>query len=323
MSGRRSLALPDLLLRLLGVLLLAAALGFAATKAEDRTLESLLPLWAPPPSEFIDLKGQLVHVRDQGPAEDPLPIVLIHGTSASLHTWKGWVAELSKSRRVISFDLPGFGLTGPAVSGDYSIEAYSAFVSQLLAHLKVQRAVLAGNSLGGEVAWTVAADRPELAAGLVLVDASGYDFKPEAVPLGFYMARLPGASWLSQYLLPRQVVAASVRSVYGDPAKVSPELIDRYFELTLRAGNRKALSQRLEQMQFGNHVDRIKQLRLPTLILWGERDRLIPPVNGQAFARDIAGSQLHTLPGLGHVPHEEDPVASLAPVQAFLTTLKP
>jgi len=77
------------------------------------------------------------------------------------------------------------------------------------------------------------------------------------------------------------------------------------------------------QMQFGNQVDRLKQLRLPTLILWGELDRLIPPVNGEAFARDIAGSQLVTLPGLGHVPHEEDPAASLVPVQAFLTTLKP
>ncbi|MFY7863454.1 alpha/beta fold hydrolase [Roseateles sp.] len=321
--SQTSLTGSDLLLRLLGVLLLAAALGFAATKAEDRTLESLLPMWAPPPSDFIDLKGQLLHLRDQGPAGDPLPIVLIHGTSASLHTWEGWVAELSKTRRVISFDLPGFGLTGPAMSGDYSIEAYSAFVSQLLAHLQVQRAVLAGNSLGGEVAWTVAADRPDLAAGLILVDASGYNFKPDAVPLGFYLARLPGVSWLSQYLLPRQLVASSVRSVYGDPARASPELIDRYFELTLRAGNRAALTQRLVQMQFGNQVDRLKQLRLPTLILWGELDRLIPPVNGEAFARDIAGSQLVTLPGLGHVPHEEDPAASLVPVQAFLTTLKP
>ena len=322
MSGQ-SLAWPDLLLRLLGVLLLAAALGFAATKAEDRSLESLLPLWAPAPSEFIDLKGQLVHVRDQGPSDDPLPIVLIHGTSASLHTWEGWVAALSPTRRVISFDLPGFGLTGPAITGDYSIEAYSAFVRQLLAHLKIERAVLVGNSLGGEVAWTVAADRPELAAGLILVDASGYDFKPEAVPLGFYTARLPGASYLSQFLLPRQLVSSSVRSVYGDPGKVTPELVDRYFELTLRAGNRQALHQRLVQMRFGNHIDRLKQLRLPTLILWGERDRLIPPANGQAFARDIAGSQLLVLPGLGHVPHEEDPAASVAPVQAFLTTLKP
>ncbi|MCV2356328.1 alpha/beta hydrolase [Paucibacter sp. B2R-40] len=315
--------LAESLLRALGLLLLLGAFGFAATKAPDRTLESLIQRWAPPPSEFIDLNGQLLHLRDQGPSADKLPIVLIHGTSSSLHTWEGWVKELSKTRRVISFDLPGFGLTGPAISGDYSADAYVKTVHALLDHLQLERVVLGGNSLGGEIAWMVAAAAPERVAGLILVDAGGYAFTPESVPLGFALARLPGLGVLSEYALPRSVIERSVKNVYGDPSKVSPELVERYYEITLRAGNREALRQRINQMVLGDQAGRIKSLRLPTLILWGAKDRLIPPSNGQAFARDIAGSHLVSFPDLGHVPQEEDPLTSLAPVQEFLTTLKP
>ncbi|MCV2358976.1 alpha/beta hydrolase [Paucibacter sp. TC2R-5] len=315
--------LTEGLLRALGLLLLLGALGFAATKAPDRPLESLIQRWAPPPSEFIDLNGQLLHLRDQGPSGDKQPIVLIHGTSASLHTWEGWVKELSKTRRVISFDLPGFGLSGPAVAADYSADNYVKTVRALLDHLQLERIVLGGNSLGGEIAWMVAAAEPQRVAGLILVDAGGYAFTPESVPVGFLLARLPGVGVLSEYLLPRSLVERSVQSVYGDPTKVSPALVERYYELTLRAGNRAALRQRMAQMVLGDQAQRIKTLRQPTLILWGAKDRLIPPDNGQAFARDIAGSQLTVFPDLGHVPHEEDPLTTLAPVQAFLTTLKP
>jgi pimeloyl-ACP methyl ester carboxylesterase len=315
--------LKENLLRGLGLLLLLGALGFAASKTPDRPLESLVQRWAPAPSEFIDLNGQLLHLRDQGPASDKLPIVLIHGTSASLHTWEGWVKELSKTRRVISFDLPGFGLTGPATSGDYSADAYVKTVTALLDHMKLERVVLGGNSLGGEIAWMVAAAAPERVAALILVDASGYAFTPESVPIGFQLARLPGLGVLSEYMLPRSIIESSVKSVYGDPSKVSPALLERYYELTLRAGNRAALRQRINQMILGDQVERIKTLRQPTLILWGTKDRLIPPSNGAAFERDIAGSRLVTFPALGHVPQEEDPVTTLVPVQEFLTTLKP
>ncbi|WP_415840401.1 alpha/beta fold hydrolase, partial [Roseateles saccharophilus] len=133
-----------------------AALGFAVSKAPDRSLDSLVPRWAPPPSDFLDLDGQLVHYRDQGPASDPVPLVLIHGTGASLHTWEGWATALSQTHRVISFDLPGFGLSGPNADGDYRDARYVTFVRRLLARLGVGRASVAGNSLGGEIAWQLA-----------------------------------------------------------------------------------------------------------------------------------------------------------------------
>lgn len=309
------------LLRVVGILLLMLAIGMALSRAPERSAQSLVPLWAPPPSDFIELQGQLVHFRDEGPRTDITPIVLLHGTASSLHTWQGWVHELRDTRRVITLDLPGFGLTGPNASGDYRAAAYVQFVLALLDRWNLQRVVLGGNSLGGEIAWQVAAAAPQRVAALVLVDASGYDFVPESVPLGFRLALLPGAKYLMKGFLPRRVIEQSVMSVYGDPGKVSDELIDRYFELSLREGNREALIQRLNQMEMGLHADLIASLKLPTLILWGGRDRLIPPINAQHFARDIAGSELHVFETLGHVPQEEDPVSTVAVVEAFLAKL--
>ena len=182
----------DVALKAVGILLMLAALGFAVAKAPDRSLESLVPRWAPPPSDFLELDGLLVHYRDQGPSSDPLPIVLIHGTSASLHTWEGWAAALRGQRRVIRFDLPGFGLTGPFTGGfaegDYRGDTYARFVLELLAQRGVQRFVIGGNSLGGEVAWRVASLAPQQVDRLILVDASGYNFQPQDLPLGFRVA---------------------------------------------------------------------------------------------------------------------------------------
>jgi pimeloyl-ACP methyl ester carboxylesterase len=119
-------------------------------------------------------------------------------------------------------------------------------------------------------------------------------------------------------VLPRAIVAASVHNVYGDPAKVDGALVDRYYELTLREGNRRALVQRMQQARRGQDAERIRELKLPTLILWGGRDRLIPPAVAQRFRQDIAGSELVVFDDLGHVPQEEDPARSVAPVKAFL-----
>lgn len=312
-----------LLLKLLGLGLLALALLAAAFRAPERPLESLVARWAPPPSDFIELQGQLVHLRDEGPRDDPMPVVLLHGTAASLHTWQGWVAALKGSHRVISFDLPGFGLSGPSPRGDYSDEAYIAFVLALLDRLKLPRVVLGGNSLGGQIAWELATQAPERVAALLLVDAGGHDFEPDAVPLGFTLARLPGVGAIASGLLPRRLVEASLRSVYGDPAKVDSELVDRYFELTLREGNREALLQRLRQLRPGAYLERLPRLRQPSLILWGGRDRLIPPAYGEAFAKALPHSRLVSFEHLGHVPQEEDPQATVQVVADFLHSLKP
>jgi pimeloyl-ACP methyl ester carboxylesterase len=313
--------------RIIGILLMASALALALSQAPDRSVQSLVARWAPPPSEFIDLDGQLVHLRDVGPRHDAEPLVLVHGTSASLHTWEGWVTGFSPQRRVITFDLPGFGLTGP-FAGRYAQWSYrgdelARFTLELLDHLKVQRFAIGGNSLGGEVAWRVASLAPARVQHLVLIDSSGYELDPASVPIGFRLASLPGVSRLFEWLLPRGVIEASVRDVYGDPNKVTPQLIDRYFELTLREGNRAALVQRLRAQAIdlrsvADNIARLHALQVPTLVMWGRADRLIPVAFAQRFRADIAGSQLSVFEHLGHVPQEEDPAATVSAVKAFL-----
>ena len=177
--------------------------------------------------------------------------MLIHGTSASLHTWEGWAKALSAQHRVISFDLPGFGLTGPNASGDYRGDTYARFVLDLMDQLKVQRFAIAGNSLGGEVAWRTALMAPQRVTKLILVDAAGPDFSSDSVPIGFLVARVPVLNRIFDWVLPRPMVVASVRNVYGDPSRVNEALVDRYYQLALREGNRRALVQRFQQNRRG------------------------------------------------------------------------
>ena len=303
---------------LLLVLLLVVVGGVAASWAPDRDVDSLKAKWGPPPSQFTEIMGMSVHYRDEGPRDDVEPIVLLHGTSASLHTWDGWADALKGQRRVIRMDLPGFGLTGPMPDGNYRLPHYVEFVVALMDQLGVQKAVVAGNSFGGNLAWKVAVDHPQRVSKLVLVDAAGYPYDAQSVPIGFKIAQIPALKPLMQNTLPHGMIESSVRNVYGDPSKVTPELIDRYYELTLRAGNRGALGERFRQSPGGEFAQQIPSITQPTLILWGGQDRLIPPNNAEQFKQDIQGSHLVVFDGLGHVPHEEDPVATVAAVQAFL-----
>ena len=299
----------------LGVLLVIFVI---ANWAPDRPVSELKARWAPPPSTFVEIAGMQVHLRDEGPRDDPSPLVLLHGTSASLHTWDGWTRALSGERRVIRLDLPGFGLTGPTPDENYSIESYIRFMTAVLDRLGVRHCVLGGNSFGGYVAWATALALPERVEKLILVDAAGYPRRSTSVPIGFRIAQWPGLNQLFRLVLLRSVVESSVRNVYGDPGKVTPDLVDLYYEITLREGNRRALMQRFQQARPEALAARIRQLKLPTLILWGGRDGLIPAENGERFRTDIAGSELVVFDDLGHVPHEEDPARTVAAVKRFL-----
>jgi len=286
--------------------------------APDKSVEELSKRWAQQPSQFLSIAGMSIHLRDEGPKNDEQPIVLIHGTSASLHTWDGWADALKENRRVIRFDLPGFGLTGPDPQNNYTIEHYADVVAAVLDELKVEKCVLAGNSLGGYVSWATAVMYPQRVSKLILVDSSGYLFKPESVPIAFKLSQNPIASVLLKNVLPKSLVARSVKNVYGNPDLVSDELVDRYYDLSLRAGNRDALKERFKQMSPGLLVDKIKTINVPTLIIWGAKDRLIPPKFGMKFNQDIANSQLIVFDELGHVPHEEDPKSTVSALKRFL-----
>lgn len=322
---REALGPAGWLLRLLGLALLALALLSAAFRAPQRSLESLVGRWAPPPSDFLELGPQLLHYRDEGPKDDALPMLLLHGSGSSLHSWEGWLPALrAQGRRVVSLDLPGFGLSGPAVSGDYSDAAYLALLERLMQELKLPRAVLVGQGLGAQLAWQLALKQPERVAGLVLLNAGAREFRPEAAPLALTLTRLPGAGWLAEGLLPRHLLAQALREAYGQPARLRAETVERYFELTLREGNRAALVQLLDQRRAPQDLAPLAGLgRTPTLILWGARDHLLPLEDGRALQAAIPGARLQRFDTLGHLPQEEDAPATVAAVAEFLHSLKP
>jgi pimeloyl-ACP methyl ester carboxylesterase len=303
---------------LFGVLAAALAAFAAVNWVPERPVSVLAARWARPPSQFIDIGGMKVYLRDEGIASDPVPIVLLHGTSSSLYTWEGWVQSLKDTRRVITFDLPGYGLTGPFPHGNYKTEAYIAFMRSLFDALGIERCVLGGNSFGGDIAWQTALAMPGRVTKLILVDSGGYGVRG-SLPVAFRVARTPVLNRLMERVLPRGFVEASLRNVYGDPAKVTPRTVDIYFDMATREGNRRALVERFRLFDFGAHAGRIPSVKTPTLILWGGRDRLVPPADAEHFHRDIAGSTLVIFPELGHVPQEEDPAATIGAVKAFLT----
>ena len=313
--------LKRLLLVLAVTLLVFAIAGVAATWAPDKSVQDLQARWAATPSLFIKVDGIDVHVRDEGPRDDPLPLILLHGTSDSLHTWQEWTDQLKGRHRVIRMDLPAFGLTGPSASGDYSVDAYTRFVIALADALGVSHFTLGGNSLGGQIAWATAAAYPQRVKKLILVDAAGYPLAPKSIPIGFQIARTPGIRGLMDYVLPRGLVASSVRNVYAQPERVTPALVDRYYDLTLRQGNRQALTLRFDAIQKEDKAkDRvtIRSLKQPTLILWGAMDRLIPVDHAHRFNADIAGSKLVVFEDVGHLPQQEDAARTVGVVQQFL-----
>jgi len=302
----------------LALLVVPIGVFVAANWAPDRTVAQLQGRWAPPPSTFLDVAGMRVHLRDEGPRSDASPIVLLHGTGSSLHAWDGWAAVLKKKRRVIRFDLPGFGLTGPSPQGIYTLDNDSRAVIAVLDKLAVERCVIGGNSLGGAVAWRTALAHPWRVQKLILVDAVGYPDHPLSVPIGFRLAKLSALTWLLKNTLPRSLVEQGLRNIFGDARRVTREMVDRAVAINQREGNRQALAERFRQRRPDALFKRIPELKLPTLILWGGRDRLIPPEDAKRFHRDIAGSTLVIFDDLGHAPEEEDPTRTVAAVKQFL-----
>jgi pimeloyl-ACP methyl ester carboxylesterase len=244
--------------------------------------------------------------------------VLLHGTGSSLHAWDGWVEALKETRRVIRFDLPGFGLTGPSPARIYTLDNDARVVIALLDRLAIKRCVIGGNSLGGAVAWRTALAHPCRVEKLILVDAVGYPDHSISIPIGYRLAQMPALTWLLKNTLPRSLVKQGLHNIFGDPKRVTREMIDRAVDLNQREGNRQALVERLRQRRPSALCKRIPELTVPTLILWGGRDRLIPPDDAKRFHRDIAGSTLVIFDDLGHAPEEEDPVRTVEAVKRFL-----
>ncbi len=251
--------------------------------------------------------------------DDTPTILLLHGTASSLHTWEGWVKAMSPSWRVVRLDLPGFGLTGPYPSGDYSPAATVDFLERFADAAGLKRFVIAGSSLGGQAAWRYALRRPDRISGLILIDATGYPQNLSTTSaVALQLAAMPIISELMRWAPIEGMVDSSLKDVYVDDSLVTPELVSRYSDLMRRPGNRVALGDRARSAQPSTGWEQLRQLKVPTLILWGAQDTWVPLSMGERFKQDIPGSELIVYPNLGHLPMEEDPVTTARDAMAFL-----
>ncbi len=280
----------------------------------DKSRAELEARYANAPTDFVEVGGVRFHVRDTGPKEAPA-VILLHGFGASLHTWESWAGPLSERLRVIRFDLTGGALTGPDPTGDYSDERSMQLLIQLMDRLGIAHASIVGHSMGGRVAWRFAAEHPERVDRLVLVAPDGfaspgfeYDRKPD----------VPAVMHLMRYVMPKSLLRMNLVPAYGDPAKLPDDVVTRYHDLLLAPGVRGAQLERLSQVVKHDPVAKLASIRAPVLLLWGDKDALIPVANAEDYRKVLKDSKLVVFPGVGHIPQEEAPEVSLQAVRAFL-----
>lgn len=314
--------------RLLAWLALAAgalALLFAAVRTPDVPVETLRARYASPASMFLEVApGFAVHVRDEGPRDAPV-LLLLHGSNASLHTWEPWVERLGGQYRIVSLDLQGHGLTGPIPTGCYAGSCMAETVEQVRARLGIAQMAVGGNSMGGLVAIRYALAHPDRVTSLVLVDSAGAQLAGGGRrPLGFRIAGIPGVRTLAEHITPRALIERSLDQSTSVKSAASPEKVDRYWELLRHPGNRAATIARFATPREPFGADMLKALsNLPVLILWGREDRLFPPAAAEWFKAALPQAELVILDGVGHIPQEEAPDASAEAVRAFLERHQP
>lgn len=306
------------------LLALAAVLAGALTWGwtPDADPEELASHYARPGDFFVDVGGLRVRVRDEGPRDAPA-VVLLHGSAASLETWDAWAKRLGGRYRLIRYDQPGHGLTGPHPRRDYSAAAFGDVLHGVTERLGARRFTLVGSSMGGWVAYNYAAAHPERVERLVLVDAYGAPNQAEVrLPWGFRIARSPLLSPLLLRLTPRSTVAAGLRDSVADPALVTDAMIDRYWSFLRYPGNRQAMIDQFRTMRPDANPGQLRRMAVPTLILWGGQDRLTPRANGRWFARHIAGSRVIAYSDVAHLPMEEAADRSSADFSAWVDGTK-
>lgn len=271
------------------------------------------------PGTYRTVDGVRLRLRDTGPRAAPA-VILLHGFGASLDTWEPWAEALSRRYRVIRLDLPGFGLTGADPTGDYGDARETRILVDLMDALAIDRASLVGNSMGGRIAWTFAALHPDRVSRLVLISPDGF-----ASP-GFAYGRPPRIPLLMQalpYVAPRGLIRANLAAAYARPEALSEATVTRYRDMMLAPGVRAAILTRMRQTILRDPAPILVHIRAPTLLLWGEKDGMIPIGNAADYLRLLPRATLVRLPNLGHVPFEEGASRSLIPVERFLSGQTP
>jgi pimeloyl-ACP methyl ester carboxylesterase len=306
------------LLTAAALIVVLAAVGWLALQRKDIPYDSLEAKYDSPASRYMDLGGGVrVHYRDEGRRDGPT-LVLLHGYSASLQAWEPWVKALADDYRVITLDLPGHGLTRADQGYAAGREGYDAVVDQVTTRLGARRFTLGGNSMGGGVAWRYAMAHPDRIDALVLVDAAGWPSVSKDRPLIFKILQQPLGRAILKNIDTRPLIQQGLQAAYLEPRLVTPELVDRYVELARAPGHRDILLS-LQTGANGVATPRLlSTIKAPTLVMFGQQDKLIPAADGQRFASAIPDSTLILYPDVGHVPMEQIPDRSVRDLKAWL-----
>jgi pimeloyl-ACP methyl ester carboxylesterase len=295
-------------------------------RGPDITFAALEAKYAGQGSRFVDLPGGYhVHYRDEGDPSRPL-LVLLHGFGDSYTSWEGWVRELQTQFRIVSLDFPGHGLTRAPQDSKLSAEGLADFVDSFAATLKLPKFAVAGNSMGGGVAWQLAVRHPDRIWALILVDAAGFpnDKPPGEVPLAFRILQYPVGRAILRNIDNRPLIENGLKMDVYDKSLITPFIVDRWAEFQRAPGHREILMAVNFAAHAGATADLVATIKVPTLVLWGEADPLIEPAAARKFAAAIPGAQLIVYPKVGHLPQIEIPQRSAADVAVFLkAALKP
>jgi pimeloyl-ACP methyl ester carboxylesterase len=296
--------------------------GLWLLRTPDTDPAAMTEKYTNPASKFVEnAEGLRVHYRDQG-NPDGVPIVLVHGTSASLHTWAPLVDALGGDYRIITYTQPGHGLTGPHPRDDYSYAGMAEALDLVTEELRLDYFVLGGNSMGGWVSWRYALAYPERVDALILIDAAGMPLRDgeEEPPLnlGFKLLRTPLGRALMQNYTPRSLVAKSARQTVSVQSVMDEAAIDRYWELIRLPGNRRASALGALVDREVDYADRVGEITAPTLIIWGAEDHLIFPSAAQTFDERLPNADVMVYDGVGHLPMEEAPKRTARDIDGFL-----
>jgi pimeloyl-ACP methyl ester carboxylesterase len=297
--------------------LLVAAIFCIANYYSDKSVEELKSKYGLPGSKYVNIDDMPVHYVDEGNPADSLPLVLLHGTGSNLRTWDGWIKTINGERRTLRLDLPAYGLTGPNSNHDYSTKRYVQFLHDFLKKINVSRCYLAGNSLGGKIAWEYALAYPQEVSKLILIDAAGYPMPNKAAPMVFRLAKNRILSKIFLKVTPKFIIKKSLLDVYADDTKVTDSLVDQYHDMATREGIRAAFLSKKNNDATKNYL-KINSITQPTLVLWGDADNWITPDNAYKFQKDLPNDTLIIYKNVGHVPMEEYPTKSANDVLDFL-----
>ncbi|MFG6441523.1 alpha/beta fold hydrolase [Roseateles sp. LKC17W] len=320
-----SMRLPRLSLAA-ALLCIAAALPARAQTPEPPstrvlTRESVLARFADADSRFIEVDGVKLHYKDQGSGP---ALLLVHGTMGDLGDWDGWTALLSRRYRVIRFDIPGFGLSGPIASGNYSTDRIGSLIDGFMDQLGAERFAIAGISYGGLITFRYAATRTDRITALILANSAGIETGRPAAPATPSSAASAAAATANIFfseVITAADVEGNLRHMLADHSLVRPQLVQRKlaFINTVGRGEESRVSRR--QYERGDPLRVLAHVKAPALVLWGGANKALSTQTSEAFANAMKNAcfvERKVFPEAGHMLIIDKAQQTVGDAQSFL-----